>query len=464
MFGRHDAEIHCKETPCPEDGTDIAQAFLESTVNSGKQPSQRNSSSGRPASRSNPGEDAPANFHKLLAATTLSKCGDQLTKPGLILTWILMSLDAPAAAIGALAPMREAGSLLPQIAIGESVSKRPIRKYCWSLGAALQGICVLAMAGATLKWNRAAAGWTVVALLAIFSVARGICSVTSKDLLGRTIPKGLRGRLSGIAGSMSGLTSVGIALMFLVVDDSHLPESIFTWLLGTAAAAWLTAAATMTTLRESPAKLPSNPDDGLRFHTLRSLLSENAPFRNYCISRALLAGTVLSLPFYVVLAHEATDGNLANLGALMLVGGAATTLSSALWGRFADKDSRQTLGMAGLCAGVIGCLTAATPQFDLSPTAATWVYSALFFLIGTAHTGIRLGRKTYLVDMAKEQNRARLVAVSNTLIGVIVLGGGAFGFLGDWIGTSGVVLVFALLGGVGGAMALRLPLADNAIM
>jgi hypothetical protein len=40
------------------------------------------------------------------------------------------------------------------------------------------------------------------------------------------------------------------------------------------------------------------------------------------------------------------------------------------------------------------------------------------------HGGVRLGRKIYLVDMASGDNRAAYVAVSNTLIGVLMLAGG----------------------------------------
>jgi len=35
----------------------------------------------------------------------------------------------------------------------------------------------------------AAAGWSTVGLLVLFSTARGLSSISSKDLLGKTIPK-----------------------------------------------------------------------------------------------------------------------------------------------------------------------------------------------------------------------------------------------------------------------------------
>ena len=43
------------------------------------------------------------------------------------------------------------------------------------------------------------------------------------------------------------------------------------------------------------------------------------------------------------------------------------------------------------------------------------------FVLSLAHEGVRLGRSTYLVDMADEETRAHYTAVSNTLIGVLLL-------------------------------------------
>jgi len=61
------------------------------------------------------------------------------------------------------------------------------------------------------------------------------------------------------------------------------------------------------------------------------------------------------------------------------------------------------------------------------------------------------------VDYADEADRARLVAVSNTLMGAVLLASGSFGLLAGALGERVVVLVFALLGLAGSALAHRLP-------
>jgi MFS family permease len=81
-----------------------------------------------------------------------------------------------------------------------------------------------------------------------------------------------------------------------------------------------------------------------------------------------------------------------------------------------------------------------------------FVLVAAFFLIGIAHAGIRIGRKTYLVDMATAETRATYVAVSNTAIGVVLLAGGIFGLVAELVGTAatiGVLGLFCLAGALG---------------
>ena len=305
------------------------------------------------------------------------------------------------------------------------------------------------------------AGWSVVGLLVIFSLARGACSISSKDLLGKTIPKTRRGRLGGLASSISGWIAVGVAIFFIANKAQEIPLSLFAGVLFAAGALWLFAASMMSRVIENPGATSSG--DGF-FEELKEtlgLVKDDPIFLRFCLARALLASTVLSMPFYVVLAHEATGGRIRSLGILMIASSLATALSGVIWGKKSDASSRKTLTVAGLAAGLIGCLTASLSSLELGETGAAWLYGALFFLIGLAHTGIRNGRKTYLVDHATKDNRARLVAVSNTLMGIVLLLSGSFGLLAGALGERAIILIFGILGIAGGLLALTLPEAGE---
>lgn len=406
-------------------------------------------------------EHVPVNFGRKVIASVASKTGDQLSKPGLILTWLLTALGAPAITIGLLVPVREAGSLLPQLAVASFIRRHEIRKYFWVIGSVLQGLAVIGMGLTALTLEGAAAGWAIVGLLVLFSLARGICSISSKDLLGKTIPKTRRGRLDGLASSISGWIAVGVAVLFIFNQAQELPLTLFAGLLFAAGALWLFAALMMSRVIEKPGTISSSDGFFKELKETLGLVKDDPIFLKFCIARALLASTVLSMPFYVVLAHEATGGRIRSLGILMVAGSLATALSGVVWGKMSDTSSRKTLTLAGLAAGVIGCLTAWISSFELGEAGAAWLYGSLFFLIGLAHTGIRNGRKTYLVDHATKDNRARLVAVSNTLMGIVLLLSGSFGLLAGTLGERAIILIFGILGIAGGLLAFMLPEAGE---
>lgn len=251
----------------------------------------------------------PGNFVRLLSSSILTKIGDALSKPGVLLTWMLGTLGAPAMVIGLVVPIREAGSLLLQLFVGELVQQREIRKYFWVTGSLIQGGAVLGMVPAVLFLEGATAGWLIVGLLAVFSLARGICSVTSKDLVGRAIPKTQRGRLSGIAASISGVVAIGVGVWLLFYKGERLQPSIFATILGVAGFLWLLAAGVMFFLKEPKTEASESGNPLQKIRESLKLLKTDPEFRLFCISRALLSGTVLSMPFYVILAREATDGS-----------------------------------------------------------------------------------------------------------------------------------------------------------
>ena len=75
----------------------------------------------------------------------------------------------------------------------------------------LQGACVLAMAAAVWWLQGLAAGLAIVGLLVVFSLGRGFCSVAMKDVQGKCIPKARRGRLTGLASTLSGVATLAVA-------------------------------------------------------------------------------------------------------------------------------------------------------------------------------------------------------------------------------------------------------------
>ena len=162
-------------------------------------------------------------------------------------------------------------------------------------------------------------------------------------------------------------------------------------------------------------------------------------------SSELFLSTALATPFYVVLAQGSTSGELADLGLLIAASGLAGPLSAPIWGRMADRSSRLVLVASGLLAAMNGFATYAALFTNAPMIESPYFYAALLFVLGLAHSGVRLGRKTYLVDMASADNRSAYVAVSNTLIGIILLLGGILGAVAEGLGPASLILLLSLI-------------------
>ncbi len=85
-----------------------------------------------------------------------------------------------------------------------------------------------------------------------------------------------------------------------------------------------------------------------------------------------------------------------------------------------------------------------------------WFYPLAFFVLSIAHAGVRLGRKTYLVDMAGGNKRTDYTAVSNTVIGVLLLITGGLTAALSLISDVAVIIVLGLMGLAGTLCAVRL--------
>ncbi|GAA2044541.1 hypothetical protein GCM10009720_26840 [Yaniella flava] len=91
-------------------------------------------------------------------------------------------------------PIREAGSMLPQAFLTPLILRVRYRKWVFVAGAFIQAIAVAAMVSTAALAEGLTAGVLIVAALAVFALGRCLCSISSKDVQGRTVPKGQRGR------------------------------------------------------------------------------------------------------------------------------------------------------------------------------------------------------------------------------------------------------------------------------
>ena len=385
-----------------------------------------------------------------VTSLTLTKTADALIDPKLVLSWLMTALGAPGAMIGALVPVREAGALLPQLALARQVEASAQRKRFWAVGSAVQGIAALGIALAALLLSGALAGGVILACLAVLAVARAASSVSYKDALARTIAKRRRGAITGLAASVAAVSVFGVgALMATGVFDVAIAP--LAALIAIAGGAFLLASVIFMRLRE-PDRTPDTDNDAGTFAALIDPIMTDGQLRLFVASRAALAVTALAPPFIVMLSAASGRSALDELGPMVMGSTAASVLASYVWGRLSDQSSRQTLMAAGALGAVVFAVVGAT-GLALGGLGGALGAAAAIFAAQIAYEGVRAGRKLHLTDMAEDDFRARYTALSNTLIGLALLAGGAFGLAADRYGPAVVLLAFAIIAGLGSGLA-----------
>ena len=353
--------------------------------------------------------DVPRNFFLILGSLVLTKLGDLLISPKTVLAWLLGAIGAPGL-VAWLVPIRESGSLIPQMVIGAWVRQKPVRKWFWVGGSFGQALSVAGMAASVWFMTGTAAGAGVIGCLILFSLGRGFCSVAMKDVQGKCVPKTRRGRLSGLATTIGGSATVALT-MLLFWNQGDPSTGFYVMLLLLAASLWVIAGILFAGIDEEPGATSGGGSALTEAIKSLSLLRNDAPFRHFVITRALLLCSALASPYFVLLAQQ--QGNSS-----WLLGGLNLLASDAI----------------------------------VSP----WFYPGAFFVLSIAHAGVRLGRKTYLVDMAGGNKRTDYTAVSNTVIGVLLLVTGGLSALASLISPGAVIIMLGAMGVAGTISGIRL--------
>ncbi len=406
-------------------------------------------------------EYIPANFFLIIISNIFTKLGDALSNPKTVLAWLMSYVNAPIYLISFIVPIRESGSMLPQILIASYIRKKPIRKWVWVIGSVLQFGAIFSMGLVSLSFEGITAGWLIILLLILFSLSRGLSSISSKDVIGKTIPKTRRGRLNGYSTAISGLLVLAAGIFMIIKSKENLGIEFYSYIIFFAASLWLIGAFVYANIKEFPGETDGGGNAFKEAPKRLDLLKNDKPFRNFVISRSLLLCSALTAPFYVVLAQNYLGNDSYILGVFIIAGGIASSISAPIWGKMADSSSKNVMVNGALITSLLGIAMFAILVWAPLLREMLWLYPTAFFILGIAHSGVRVGRKTYIIDMAGGNKRTDYVAVSNTIIGAILLITGGISALASIFSIEGIILVLSLMGLLGAYTSFKLPEIGN---
>lgn len=403
----------------------------------------------------------PRNFILNVLNGSCTKLAEQLASPTLVLPWLVSSLGAPVWVVGWFVPVKQAGSMIPQLAVAARIRNLAQRKWAWTGAGAFQGIALLIMAAAVLLTPPDMAAWLMLMLFALFSVASGVGSVAFQDVTGKTVPKGVRGRMLANRASIGGaLTLIAAAVLKFIIGDGGGVE-VYAALVAVAAVLWIAGALFFAVIDEQPGAQDGGRDMLGEVQAGLKLFREDPGFSRYLGMRvALLISVELAPPFFALLAQQSQGGSLASLGVLIFAVGFANMISSWVWGALADRSARKVCILSGV-VGILAVAAALVSAYLVPGDLAIWAFGGVFVIAGVAEAGVRLGRKTYLVDAAPKDERPLYTALSNTLAGGVALAAGGLGVVAQFTSVATLVVIMAAVGVVGIVFALAMPEAGD---
>lgn len=397
------------------------------------------------------------NAIKLLAHGVLTKFGDACFDVKTIIVWVLSALGVPMALVSLAAPIRESGSLIPQFFMVPLVKSFKRRKTIVALALVSQAIFIAAFALLAVTESDNFLGVLALCLIALVALSRSATSVGFKDLLAKSVGKSSRGKVMGLASSVAGVSSIGLGLLVLTTKDATV--ATYAVIIAVGAGLFLMASVVCLSLKEQ-----AEPDDeghvGDFIKNVNDALNlmKDRTFRHFVVTRAFLMSAALTSPYIVMLTYEQTSALvLDGLALFLMVSGAAYFLGGPFLGLFSDWSSKWLMVFSAmLTAAICGGLLVYLWVFE---GANAWVFLVLFFVQSLAHQAARLARKTYVINIAGEDNRTLYVGASNGIMGVLLL---VFGLASAWLTQVSTLLgltlflVAALIAGV-----LAVALKDN---
>jgi hypothetical protein len=446
-------------------------------------------------------------------AQLASKLGDALSNTKVILPALLTQMGAPSFMLSFVVPIREAFSMLPQLLLSDRLARLPLKKYAYSVGAGLQGLAIALMLLATLSLKGWAGGAALLFCLFLFALARSLCSLSSKDVLGKTIPKSARGKVMGLSASLAGFITIGLGSVLYMLSQGGFSggseasllthsstaaalssvgdlsaqlssqHSILALCLCGAVVSFFAAGLTYTRIREQRDSekrelldsekreplnsSPSAPDNTLESSSSKSnqsnqpsarlglLLRDDLDFRHFVVTRAMMMVSALAAPFIVAQALDCSFALAGTVFIFIVIEGTTGLISGRFWGRFADHNSKLALRVCATLTALICALAAllssawfsaikTTNAFSITDRSLYMTWIICYAALSLTHHGVRLARKTYVVDMAEGKQRTLYVAASNTCIGLLLLLAGALSAVLANVSSSMVFLLFAL--------------------
>lgn len=357
--------------------------------------------------------------------------------------------------------------LLPQIFVARLVGAQRRKLPIVVAATSMSRLSWLFLVAGLVFTQQIGSGLTLVCCylaVAGFYLCDGVAVVPWYDLLARTVPANLRGRLFGLLALCSGITAtVGGVIVERVVGNPRLPYPADYRLLAIAAVGVLMAGVIpLAFVKEADTEEATSAPEpfGKYFRRLPLLLRERPAFRRLVAIQILVGISAMATPFYAPFADLGLGIPESTVGAYIIGVTMGSMLGGMAWGWIGDHGRKEVpIRIVALAGGVAPLvpIALALVAHDLPMAILGPLLALTFFCVGC---GVRSGWVAYanfVMEIATPADRPTLIGLMNTLAGFLAIVPPLGGLLAGWLGYEATFLAASLpaLGGLVLSFGLR---------
>lgn len=342
-------------------------------------------------------------------------CGLAFMDPSTVLPAFLATLTDSPVLIGALIAIRPAGVFIPQLWTAHFLRNRPRHKR-FLIGVASVSRTAITFFAIMLFVAQPDSKTLMLASFIIMYIAfwfsEGGAGVPWTDLVAKTIPERLRGRLFGLMQVVGGILAVLSAELVRRMLSPQGPDypTNYAVLMSVAAFFFWASLLSLSAVREPIGPVEEHDGGFIEYVAkLGQTLRDHGQLKRLIAIQLLSGLSGLSLPFYILYARDTAGISGGMVGTLLLVQTVGSILSALVAGYLSDHRGPKYAIMLTLILGILAPLVAIVVT-----DASVWVFGVIFLLVGGLLGCSWIGLTNYLLEMSDPRERRGFIGLMNT--------------------------------------------------
>ena len=309
------------------------------------------------------------------------------------------------------------GSVIPQLFVANKVETRISKKPLLVKAIIVRALCWGILAGFTFFLDSSQSLYLLFMsffLLTLFTLMGGIASIPFMDIWGKAIPSTLRGRFFGYRQLFGGALAIASGIVVQrILGNSKIPfpkNFAFLFFLS-----FILISFSYVALGSVKEPIEEVHKDSLKFGQFLKkaiiILKDDKNYQRFIFVQFLRGAGGLALPFYVIYAKEALKIPLGMVGVFISAQMLGGLLSNFLWAYISDYVGNKKVIQISLITSFLIPITVLliAPGFS-------FLFAAVFVLIGFSINGSNIGYTNYLLDISPSKKRPTYIGLTSTFL------------------------------------------------